>query len=325
MVKVLAGTEGLPKSEWLRLRQAGIGGSDVAAILGLSKYRSIMHVYEEKTAEVIEEQEDSEAAYWGRMHEDMLRDEFTTRHAHLGFEVRKLEKILQHPKYPWAIANLDGLIFAPNGGAGILECKTSSEWLADLWKDEQVPMYYLTQLQWYLFVSDLQWGYFSTLIGGNRYVSVRIERDDALIAVLVERCGKFWTDHVIPRIAPKPDGTEASTEYLKQKYASVNPEALATLDDEADEWEKIMERLEEAQTSLKKWEKVEEECKNRIRDRMKEAEVATLRGVPIATWKEQSDTRFDLALFSAHYPEMYEQYVNRRMIRKLLTKKKWRA
>lgn len=325
MVHVLAETEGLPKSEWLKLRQLGIGGSDVAAILGLSKYRSSLHVYASKTADELIEDEDSEAMYWGRRHEDMLREEFVRRHEHLGFQVRKLDMILRHPEHPWAIANLDGIILSPDGGAGILECKTSSEWLLDQWKDDQVPMYYLTQLQWYLFVANLQWGYFSVLIGGNKYRSTRIERDDELINLMVDRCRKFWEENVLLQIPPQPDGTEASTRFLNEAYSAATPESQLELDDETEEWTALMERLEEADTALKHWSEIDAECKNRIRERMKEAEVATLGGRPIATWKNQNDTRFDLALFSAHHPDLYEKYVNRRQIRKLLPKKKWRA
>lgn len=324
MVQVLAETAGLPKTEWLKLRQKGIGGSDVAAILGLSKFRSSLHVFEEKTAETIAEEEDNEAMYWGRRHEDMLREEFMERNAHLGFEVRKLDKILQHPEYPWAIANVDGIILAPNGGAGILECKTSSEWLFDQWKDEQVPMYYLTQLQWYLFVADLDWGYFSTLIGGNKYRSPRIERDDELINLMFDRCSVFWHNHVLTGTPPQPDGSEATTAYLKEKYAAADPESLAVLDEDEDDWAAIMDRLQESNAAIKHWEAISDECKNRIRDRMKGAQAAVYRGQQIATWKEQPDTRFDLALFSAHHPDLYDQYINRRMIRKFLPKK-WRA
>lgn len=325
MVQVLAETEGMPKSEWLKLRQLGIGGSDVAAILGLSKYRSILHVYAAKTAEELAEDEDNEAMYWGRQHEDMLREEFVRRHEHLGYQVRKLDKILRHPEHPWAIANLDGIILAPGGGTGILECKTSSEWLLDQWKDDQVPMYYITQLQWYLFVTDLDWGYFSTLIGGNKYRSPRIARDDELINLMFDRCSAFWHDNVLRQIPPEPDGTEASTKYLNERYNAADPESQVELDGEATEWATIMERLEEADAAVKHWKAIEDECKNRLRDRMQTAEVATLNGRAIATWKNQNDTRFDLALFTAHHPDLYEQYVNRRQIRKLLPKKKWRA
>ena len=33
---ILVETEGLSREEWLRYRKSGIGGSDVAAILGIS-------------------------------------------------------------------------------------------------------------------------------------------------------------------------------------------------------------------------------------------------------------------------------------------------
>lgn len=38
--KVLVSTENLTEQEWLAYRRQGIGGSDVAAILGISPFRT---------------------------------------------------------------------------------------------------------------------------------------------------------------------------------------------------------------------------------------------------------------------------------------------
>lgn len=46
---ILVETDGLSREEWLRYRKQGIGGSDVAAILGISKWNSAISLWLNKT------------------------------------------------------------------------------------------------------------------------------------------------------------------------------------------------------------------------------------------------------------------------------------
>ena len=46
--KVLVSTEALTEQEWLTYRRQGIGGSDVAAILGISPFRTARDLYDDK-------------------------------------------------------------------------------------------------------------------------------------------------------------------------------------------------------------------------------------------------------------------------------------
>lgn len=64
MSKVLVNTENLSREEWLSWRNKGIGGSDVAAVCGISKYKSPVELWMEKTGQ-LEPKESGEAAYWG--------------------------------------------------------------------------------------------------------------------------------------------------------------------------------------------------------------------------------------------------------------------
>ena len=77
----------MDKLEWLKERQRGIGGSDVGAILGVNKWKTPFEVYLEKTEEITEVKETSEAAYWGTELEELVAKEFSKR------TVRRLEGI----------------------------------------------------------------------------------------------------------------------------------------------------------------------------------------------------------------------------------------
>ena len=88
---VLASTKDMPYEEWLEYRKRGIGGSDAAVVCGISRYKSPVELWMEKTDQM-PYQEAGEAAYWGTQLESLVRDEFTKR---TGIEVIQPHQLLQ--------------------------------------------------------------------------------------------------------------------------------------------------------------------------------------------------------------------------------------
>ena len=76
----------LDRSDWLRLRKTGIGGSDAGAICGLNPYSSQMSVFRDKTCEIEEEQEDNESIRQGHDLEEYVAQRFMEA---TGLKVRK--------------------------------------------------------------------------------------------------------------------------------------------------------------------------------------------------------------------------------------------
>lgn len=172
---VFAKTKDMPKAEWLRLRRNGIGGSDAAAIMGLSPWRTAMDVWLEKTGEFTEdESQDNEKMYWGTALEDVVAREFMTR---TGLKVRRRNAILQHRKHHFMIANVDRLVIGHKAG---LECKTTGQYSADDWT-MGVPDYYIPQVQHYMAVTGYDTWYVAVLIGGQEYKHYEVPRDDGFI------------------------------------------------------------------------------------------------------------------------------------------------
>lgn len=314
----LLDTSDMDREQWLKLRKHRIGGSDVAAICGLSRWKSPMHVYLDKIGQAPEE-EVGEAAYWGTVMEDVLAQEFAKR---TSLEVRHLPRLMVHPEHDWAAASVDRLIVAAPGtgkhgnDVGILECKTASEWLHHEWQHGKIPDYYMLQLQWYFGVSGLTWGYFATLVGGNKFYYYEVERDDALVDELMHVCGTFWDKHIIPQVPPQFDGSDASTSLLKKLYPSGGGNAVQLGDDA----QPIIHQLLESKRIRKEAETLEAEAENRLKAMMETGEVAYFQGKPAFTWKEQTDTRLDSKTLQAECPEIYEKYVTTKSIRKFLPK-----
>lgn len=212
------------RSEFLLRRRYGIGGSDVAAIMGLSPWKTPLDVYFAKAGETQPDDTMSEPAYWGTVLEDVVAQEFSKR---ANVKVQRVNQQLRHPQHEWMVANIDRAIITPGsrvrlgdnglllGADGILECKTASAYKAGEWgrdgDDDAIPVHYAAQGMWYLAVTGLPYCDFAALIGGQKFVTKRIERDEDTIAVLIEQCRAFWFDHVMARKPPAPiNGTDVT-------------------------------------------------------------------------------------------------------------------
>ncbi|WP_459253609.1 lambda-exonuclease family protein [Enterococcus hirae] len=130
--------------EWLEDRKRGIGGSDVATVLGLNKYKSPYQLWLEKTGQIELKDSESEPAYWGNVLEEVVAKEFQER---TGKKVRRRNQVFEHPLHPFLRANIDRDVVGENA---ILECKTANQFFSKEWEGEEVPLSYLCQVQHYM-------------------------------------------------------------------------------------------------------------------------------------------------------------------------------
>jgi len=297
--EVLTMTNDLNHDEWLDIRKKGIGGSDAAAIAGLNKWKSPVAVYMEKIGEIQGDRIDSEAAYFGNVLEDVVAQEFSRR---TGLKVRRRNAMLQHPEHPWMIANIDRLIVGEKTG---LECKTTSAFLADQWDGEEVPIQYILQCQHYMAVTGFKAWWIAVLIGGNKFVYKKIERDDELISNLIDIEKDFWENHVVPQIPPDFDGSEASSELLKAMYPEAEPESEIELPDEA---YTLIYALDEIKTEMDELSTRKKEYENKLKSMLGNFETGIARD-RIVTWKPYSRKTVDSKRLKKERPEIYEQYL----------------
>ena len=113
--KVLVSTENLTEQEWLAYRRQGIGGSDVAAILGISPFRTARDLYDDKLniASAVDDTGNWVALEMGHLLEPLVAQIFTKK---TGLEVFQIKKMFQHPQYPFMLADVTTLYVLPNGG-----------------------------------------------------------------------------------------------------------------------------------------------------------------------------------------------------------------
>ena len=310
-MKVIANTVGMSRDEWLEMRKKGIGGSDVAALAGLSKYKTPFALYLEKTGEVKLDDVTSEAAYFGNVLEDIVAKEFALR---TGLKVRKRNQMLHHPDYPFMMANLDRVIVGTNE---ILECKTASEYLKGEWEGDEVPAQYLLQIMHYMAVTGADAAWIAVLIGGNKFVYKRVERDEELIAYLIDIERNFWENHVLAGIAPEIDGTEAAKKFLNQLYPEATAETTIDLSNDVDA---LIDALEVAKDEEKAAKRRITELENQIKMELGENECG-MTSSNIVTWKNIVSNRVDSKVLKEKFPEVHEQVLKESSYRKFAFKK----
>ena len=225
--KIVASTENMPYAEWLEQRKKGIGGSDASVVCGINRYKSPVELWMEKTDQ-LPAKEAGEAAYWGTQLEALVRAEFTKR---TGIEVTHAMQLLQSEEYPFMLANLDGICEHPELGTCIFEAKTASAYKAGEWENS-IPDEYQMQIQHYMAVTGYRGTYIAVLIGGNTFKWRFVERDEELIAMLIQLESDFWS-HVENRTPPPLDGSDASARFLAEQFPRSVPQSQIALPDSA--------------------------------------------------------------------------------------------
>ena len=175
----------MEKALWLEERRKGIGGSDVAAIMGLSPWKTAYQVYREKRKEV-EDWQGNSITDWGKRMEPAIRQWYSDQ---TGRDVRLPDKIMYHPKHPFMLASLDG--FTDDGR--VVEIKTARS--GKNWGEpetNQIPDYYAVQVHHYMTITGFQVADIPVSIAGGSPSLYIVEADKEISEMIIEACAKFW-------------------------------------------------------------------------------------------------------------------------------------
>lgn len=245
------------QEDWHKLRSKGIGGSDIGAILGVNKYRSLVDVYLDKIEG--KKVEDNNAMFWGRILEPIIRAEFQKKHS----EEYQTYLVPYSLKYGVLRANVDGLIYNNNTQKwGVLEIKTANQFTTKEWSDGVVPQSYYAQVMHYLTVTGLDYAIIVVLIGGSDYREFYIERNEDEVKAIKEVAEDFWNTYIIPQKIPAPDGSDAYTEYQKELLAKY--ETFSNRVELDDNMNKLLDESEEKKQQIKELEKEVRETEQKI-------------------------------------------------------------
>lgn len=210
--------------EWHELRASGIGGSEVAAVVGCSPWKSAFTLWAERTKRIDREVVDNESVEWGTLLEPVIADKFRRNHPEL--KVYTGNDSWMHVDRPWQISNPDGVYLRPDGEYGILEIKTAAyeddwkRWTPENGNEWVVPVYYRTQVQWYLQTFGFKFAIVAVLFGGRKYIEIELEADEfeqELNLATVER----FNDYVRSDIKPEWDGSTSTLETVRKMHPQI--------------------------------------------------------------------------------------------------------
>jgi putative phage-type endonuclease len=288
------------------VRRSGIGGSDAAAVAGVSRWRTPMDVYLEKIGQAAPSIE-TERFRWGKLLEEPIAREFTHRY---GIAVRRVNRTLRAKSADWQMAHVDRAVVGERAG---LEIKTADVFAADDFGEEdtdEVPPDYLLQCAHYMAVTGWDRWYLAVLIGYRlrRYI---IPRDDDLIGQLTIIEDDFWHNHVVPRVPPAIDGSDASRRLLEARHADAGIEI-----EMSDRLYELALQYGTVQREIKDAEERKDALGNLIREQMGDGSKARRGNVRIA-WSNVTSRRLDVEALRAAHPEIAAEFTNESTARQL--------
>ncbi len=215
-------TDGMSREDWLAYRRKGIGGSDLAAIMGVSPFTTARDLYYDKCGikPAIEEESNWVAKEVGNLLEDLVAKIFAQK---TGFKVWSVKTIFSHPDYPFMQANVDFFYERPDGRRGGLECKTTNYNAKFKWDNGAVPLNYELQCRHYMSIMNLDEWWIACLYGNNEndFVMREICRDLDYEDMIIETEKYFWNEHVLAGVEPAyTESGDLVLESIKKHYGS---------------------------------------------------------------------------------------------------------
>lgn len=277
-------------------RRHFLGGSDAAAAVNLSRYKSPLRLYQEKLGELEpDDLSDNERVHFGIVLEDVVATEFSRR---TGIKVMREHRDLAHADHEFMVAHIDRRVVGEKEG---LECKTADLRMAREWGEEgtdSIPMEYLAQCVHYMAVTGWKRWHVALLLGGNAFRTYTVDRDEELVESLVAREQEFW-QCVQTKTPPAPTTLEdAKLLWPQDQGFSVN----------------ATEEIEAAVLALAGLKSTAKLTDMEIAEKQLEIEAymgnaTTLLGSnkrPLATWKTQQARRISPDMLRARFPEAAE-------------------
>lgn len=280
-----------------------IGGSDIGAILGLSRFRSPLEVWMEKTGKQVKRL-DSLPLRFGSFAEGFVASEYTRS---TDFELLLDESIHIHPVHSFMCAHVDRFVLEDGSSAPsrILECKTANPFTSSEWGEvgsDEAPMSYLCQCIWYMAITNLDRVDLAVLFGNSDFRIYEITRDKELEDMVIQRATTFWQEYVLKDIPPAAMSEQDCNTLFGKGDSSKNVEAKA-------ETLELTKRLQLLNSEIEVREEEISSIKQSIMNEMQEAGTLTYQGKLLATWKAPKPSfRLDSKRLELEHPEITSNY-----------------
>jgi len=291
------------REAWLRERKLGIGASEAASLVTVdgkpvSNWGSPYSVFVDKCTDSKPDEPTERQLVWGTILEPGIRATVERRLAlpvdYPGpFAICWKDASEDQPRFQFA--SLDGILKEPNelveacfdayvdpvvSGPGVVELKSDAR---PRWADP--PLNYICQVQHQLSVTGFGWGLLCVFFSISQEIVIYgILRDEDMIRKINRTEYKFWRDHVLTKVPPKPDGTQATRAAIAEYYDEPNDEIV--------DMPESLQRLVTLRADIKGVSKgIDDEIveiDNQIKAALGNASIGIFPDGQRVTWKQQS-------------------------------------
>lgn len=300
-------------------RSTYLGSSDVAAILGLSKWATPLDVYMAKVEPLDEPVDLDRARILRRGHvlEPYIVQMMVEQLRRDGHEVELVGqgRRLRHPEHEFIAAEIDCELMVDgelcNGEAKSAGWRAAEEW-GESGTDE-IPIHYGAQVHHAQIVTGRRTTWVGALLGLDDCVMYRVDADDELQAALLARLVAFWHDHVLARVPPEP----ISIEDVHKLYRRSGPPPVEA-SPEILEHVRALRGIRDRMRALKD-EAAEHELA--IGAFMAESDELLSGGLPVLSFRHQVRSIIDAKRLKAERPDIFNAYLRDSQSRPILFKR----
>jgi putative phage-type endonuclease len=270
-----------PPDDWHTWRRGGIGGSDIAALLGLSSYASPWSVWCHKVG-LLEPTDSTQRQRIGTRMEPVLAAEL---HDDTGLYVVGAQQRCQDVDRPYFRCTVDGFVSeTPDGqpfdALGVWEAKTDGRFG---WPDG-IPVNIRAQCIWNMGVTGTDHAWLTVMFAGFKIETYPLELDgpaSADLRLMRDVAEAFWRDHVLTNVPPPPDGSDATADAIAEVWPKHQEGVAVELpDDLVGRWQVAKAREKAAKEEAKA-------LRNQIAAAIGDAEIGTVDGAPAVTYRQQ--------------------------------------
>lgn len=311
------------REQFLQDRKKALGGSDSAAVFGMSPYNTPLSLYMDKIGQHKENITPKKEAIFERGHvlEKLLRALFERNY---GLKIDEAPQA-EHREYSFIRGHVDGVVKSDNA---IVEFKTSASNSKDEWGDEltdEIPRHYLLQVHHYLLIHETCEKVYVPVFRGNNdmlqilanlvkkygvdfsllddvdisfklYVVQKGELHAKLSQRMIDKYKEFWNEHVMLRIPPKwtcVDDIKLLFPEAKSSEVVADEKAI-----------KAIENIKQKKVAIEVLEADIEKDKAVVCDRLKDAsKLVNAEGKSLVGWFNTSRKNFDVEALKKEYGE----------------------
>lgn len=282
------------RDRWLATRRQGIGGSDMAILMGDGKYADSTEwdLWLDKTQRVYEK-DSTLAMKYGTLLEQPVADEWSRQ---TGIAIRRVGT-LRSKEHPTVFANCDRL--TEDGGG--LEIKTGNSYVGERIRKlppGEIPRHFYWQMVTCIAVTGRSHWYIRGVFGNSVEWDATLRREDCLddIQRVFEVAPAWYYQYVIEDEPPLAGAPAELTEAEKGSMTEASSPLIAWQDQL--EWRQLRKQKKEIEDRL-------DVLKAEFKTELGDAQILTIKGVPMVRMQSRiGNNMFKKALLVADHPEI---------------------